>query len=209
MSTLVGILDYGMGNINSVHNALTYLGYDSQLVKTSQEIKQCSHLIIPGVGSYAQAMTNIVGQGMDIDVLAHVEQGKPLLGICLGMQILSDEGEESGFSKGLGLIGGKVEFLDLEREQLPVPHVGWNSLAFNFDHPLCEKLKKHVDFYFVHSYFFNASDPQNVLATTDYGRKFPAIVVNKNVIGIQFHPEKSQDNGLLLIENFCEWDGKC
>ncbi len=209
MSKLVGILDYGMGNINSVYNALTYLGYDSQIFKTSQDIESCSHLIIPGVGSYAQAMVNIVEQGLNIDVFAHVKQGKPLLGICLGMQILSDEGEESGFSKGLGLIGGKVEFLDVEREHLPVPHVGWNSLVFNFDHPIFTNLKKHVDFYFVHSYFFNATDRQNVLATTDYGNKFPAIVAHNNVVGIQFHPEKSQDNGLLLIENFCEWDGEC
>ena len=92
---------------------------------------------------------------------------------------------------------------------LPVPHVGWNSLTFNADHPLFNQVKKHVDFYFVHSYFFSATDEENVLAYTDYGTFFPAIVVNQNVIGIQFHPEKSQDNGLLLIENFCEWDGTC
>ncbi|MCC5015562.1 MULTISPECIES: imidazole glycerol phosphate synthase subunit HisH [unclassified Legionella] len=207
MDKIIGILDYGMGNINSVYNSLSYLGYEPEIVKTAQAIERCSHLIIPGVGSYAVAMANIAALEVDTVIMKHVQEGKPLLGICLGMQILSTEGEEGGYSKGLGLIDGKVEFLDLP--DLPVPHVGWNSLTFNFDHPLCNNLKKHVDFYFVHSYFFNASDTGNVLALTDYGKQFPAIVVKENVVGIQFHPEKSQDNGLLLLENFCEWGGAC
>lgn len=207
MDKIIGILDYGMGNINSVYNSLSYLGYEPEIVKTAQAIERCSHLIIPGVGSYAVAMANIAALEVDTVIMKHVQEGKPLLGICLGMQILSTEGEEGGYSKGLGLIDGKVEFLDLP--DLPVPHVGWNSLTFNFDHPLCNNLKKHVDFYFVHSYFFNASDTGNVLALTDYGKQFPAIVVKENVVGIQFHPEKSQDNGLLLLENFCELGGAC
>ncbi|KTD01471.1 imidazole glycerol phosphate synthase subunit HisH [Legionella feeleii] len=207
MDKIIGILDYGMGNINSVYNSLSYLGYEPEIVKTAQAIERCSHLIIPGVGSYAVAMANIAALEVDTVIMKHVQEGKPLLGICLGMQILSTEGEEGGYSKGLGLIDGKVEFLDLP--DLPVPHVGWNSLTFNFDHPICNNLKKHVDFYFVHSYFFNASDTSNVLALTDYGKQFPAIVVKENVVGIQFHPEKSQDNGLLLLENFCEWGGAC
>ncbi|HHF7348520.1 TPA: imidazole glycerol phosphate synthase subunit HisH [Legionella feeleii] len=207
MDKIIGILDYGMGNINSVYNSLSYLGYEPEIVKTAQAIERCSHLIIPGVGSYAVAMANIAALEVDTVIMKHVQEGKPLLGICLGMQILSTEGEEGGYSKGLGLIDGKVEFLDLP--DLPVPHVGWNSLTFNFDHPICNNLKKHVDFYFVHSYFFNASDTGNVLALTDYGKQFPAIVVKENVVGIQFHPEKSQDNGLLLLENFCEWGGAC
>lgn len=207
MDKIIGILDYGMGNINSVYNSLSYLCYEPEIVKTAQAIERCSHLIIPGVGSYAVAMANIAALEVDIVIMKHAQAGKPLLGICLGMQILSTEGEEGGYSKGLGLIDGKVEFLDLP--DLPVPHVGWNSLTFNFDHPICNNLKKHVDFYFVHSYFFNASDTGNVLALTDYGKQFPAIVVKENVVGIQFHPEKSQDNGLLLLENFCEWGGAC
>ncbi|MDP3270031.1 MAG: imidazole glycerol phosphate synthase subunit HisH [Legionella sp.] len=207
MDKIIGILDYGMGNINSVHNALSYLGYEPLVLKTAQEIEQCSHLIVPGVGSYAKAMANIVELGMDREIARHVQDGKPLLGICLGMQILSELGEEGGSFSGLGFIPGKVQMLDLP--DLPVPHVGWNSLEFHFEHPITEKLKKHVDFYFVHSYFFNVTQVQNILATTEYGTKFPAIVAKHNIVGIQFHPEKSQDNGLLLIENFCEWDGLC
>lgn len=206
-STQIGILDYGMGNINSVNNALLHLGYDPEIVSDADAIKSCSHLIIPGVGSYAKAMENITTRGFDLDILEHARVGKPLLGICLGMQILSERGEEGDYAKGLGFIKGQVQRLEVA--PLPVPHVGWNSLTFNFDHPLCQNVKKHVDFYFVHSYFFNVEDEKNVLAQTDYGKQFPAIVVNQNVIGIQFHPEKSQENGLLLIENFCEWDGTC
>ncbi len=182
------------------------MGYEPEIVSSAQAIEQCTHLIIPGVGSYAKAMSNIIEHGFDIAILNHAKQGKPLLGICLGMQILSERGEEGGVISGLGLIPGKVQFLDLD---LPVPHVGWNSLTFNFAHPISSRVKKHVDFYFVHSYFFNADNQSDVLATTDYGTQFPAIVAKQNVVGIQFHPEKSQDNGLLLLENFCEWDGSC
>lgn len=207
MDKIIGILDYGMGNINSVYNSLSYLGFEPQIVTGDSEIEACSHLIVPGVGSYAKAMSNISELGLDVAIKKHVAQGRPLLGICLGMQILSTIGEEGGEVKGLGLIPGRVQILDLV--DLPVPHVGWNSLQFNQDHALFARLKKHVDFYFVHSYFFNVDNENDVLAFTEYGKQFPAIVGHQNVVGIQFHPEKSQDNGLLLIENFCEWDGTC
>lgn len=209
MSRLTGILDYGMGNINSVQNALNYAGYENRIVKTAEEIASCSHLIIPGVGSYGKAMANLIERGLTAAILEHAEGGKPLLGICLGMQILSEAGEENGFARGLGLIKGSVQILNLEKEGLAVPHVGWNALEFHNAHPVFERIKKHVDFYFVHSYFFNAINDDNILASTCYGKKFPAIVGHKNIVGIQFHPEKSQDNGLLMIENFCEWDGLC
>lgn len=207
MNKKIGILDYGMGNIHSVYNALMHLGLDAEIVNQPQAIQTCSHLIIPGVGSYTNAMSKLTTQGLDVAIIEHAQSGKPLLGICLGMQILSKEGHEGGGTTGLGLIDGCVELLDIA--PLPVPHVGWNALTFNADHPLFNQVKKHVDFYFVHSYFFNAPDAKNVLAYAEYGLSFPAIVANQNVIGIQFHPEKSQDNGLLLIENFCEWDGTC
>lgn len=207
MDKIIGILDYGMGNINSVVNSLSYLGYEPEIVTSISDIEKCSHLIVPGVGSYAKAMSNITELGLDDAIRKHAQLAKPLLGICLGMQILSEIGEEGGAVKGLGLIPGKVQLLDLN--DLPVPHVGWNSLLYNFDHPIFKGLKKHVDFYFVHSFFFNVDNQENVLASTEYGKFFPAIVGKQNIIGIQFHPEKSQDNGLLLIENFCEWDGEC
>jgi len=207
MDKIIGILDYGMGNINSVCNSLNYIGYEPEIITTVEEISRCSHLILPGVGSYAKAMANIAALGVDTAILKHVAENKPLLGICLGMQILSALGHEGGVYNGLGLIPGQVQLLD--PGGLPVPHVGWNSLQFNFDHPIAANLKKHVDFYFVHSYFFNVTNATHILATTGYGVEFPAIVTKDSAVGIQFHPEKSQDNGLLLIENFCEWDGLC
>lgn len=208
MDKIIGILDYGMGNINSVFNSLSYLGYEPEIVTSSQDIERCSHLIVPGVGSYGKAMANITELGVDVAIKRHAELGKPLLGICLGMQILSEVGEEGGEFSGLGLIPGRVKLLDLA--DLPVPHVGWNSLNFNNpSHPMFQNLKKHVDFYFVHSYFFDVDNKQHVLAATEYGDQFAAIVGRDNIVGIQFHPEKSQDNGLLLMENFCEWDGQC
>jgi len=209
MSTFVGIVDYGMGNINSVDNALNYLGIDHHIVSHTQEIASCSHLIIPGVGAYHEAMSNLNRNNLCDAITKHTDAKKPLLGICLGMQILSDTGEEMGESMGLGFIPGKVQLLQLADKNLPIPHIGWNSLEFHRLHPILTGVKKHVDFYFVHSYFFNADNEQDVLATTEYGKKFPAIIARENIVGIQFHPEKSQDNGLLLIENFCEWDGQC
>lgn len=207
MQRHIGILDYGMGNISSVCNALEFLGYESQIVSSTEEIKTCSHLIIPGVGAYDTAMSNIHQLGVFSAITEYAQSGRPLLGICLGMQILSTHGQEGSGAKGLNLISGEVNLLDLQA--LPVPHVGWNSLEIKFEHVLFKNIKKHVDFYFVHSYFFNIDNINNILAITEYGKQFPAIIVNNNVIGVQFHPEKSQDNGLLLIENFCEWDGVC
>lgn len=207
MEKIIGIVDYGMGNINSVYNSLNYLGYEARIVKAAQEMVHCTHLIIPGVGAYNKAMANIRELGLEAPISHHLKAGKPLLGICLGMQILSDSGDEGGGTNGLGFIPGSVQFLELG--SLPVPHVGWNALNFNFEHPICKNLKRHVDFYFVHSYYFHTTNEAHVLASTDYGKQFPAIVAKDNIVGIQFHPEKSQDNGLLLIENFCEWDGQC
>ena len=135
-------------------------------------------------------MDNIRAQGYDSALTDYVSQGRPLLGICLGMQILSSSGDEMTFTDGLDLIPGHVKLLDLESQSLPVPHVGWNSLQFKGEHPIFEGLKRHVDFYFVHSYYFEALNDTDVLAQVDYGSSFPAIVGKDNIVGIQFHPEK-------------------
>jgi glutamine amidotransferase len=207
MSGLIGIVDYGMGNICSLHNALQHLGYDSVLVDTPEVLASCSHVIIPGVGSYAQAMTNLRERQLDTAIQQHVALRKPLLGICLGMQILSDSGEEGGYTTGLGFIKGHVKQLQID--PLPVPHVGWNNLTFDGSHPLVQGVKHHVDFYFVHSFYLHAEQRLQVLAFADYGCVIPAIVVADSVVGIQFHPEKSQDNGLQLLDNFCLWEPTC
>jgi glutamine amidotransferase len=204
---MIGILEIGMGNIRSIINAVFSLGYDFLIVSQEEQMQDLSHLIIPGVGSFRLAMENIAKLNLYKSLKNFVDTGRPVLGICLGMQILSDYGEEGGGSKGLGFIEGSV--MRLPDGGLPIPHVGWNDVQFTASHPVFHKVKNHVDFYFSHSYRFIGKRLENVFGVTHYGIPFSSIVAKKNVIGFQFHPEKSQVNGLRLLENFCEWNGTC
>lgn len=204
---MIGILDLDLGNIGSVKNAVYELGYDYLVLKEDKQFDDITHLILPGVGTYKKAMENFHASGLEKSFYSYVKSKRPLLGICLGMQLLSEEGTEIQITKGLGLIHGKVEkFCD--SINLPIPHVGWNTVKRRIDHPLFENIKPDVDFYFVHSYHFNCKNEENIFATSDYGYDFTSAVINDHIIGTQFHPEKSQNNGLKFLENFCEWDGK-
>lgn len=203
---MIGILDVDLGNIRSVANAIYSIGYDYQIVREPDRIDQVSHLILPGVGSYYTAMDNLKRLNLFTKVREFAAAGRPVLGLCLGMQLLSGFGEEGGGAEGLGLIPGKVMRLECE-PLLPLPHVGWNTLNIVRDHPVFYRVKSQVDFYFVHSYGFQCQDDESVLAVTDYGLPVTAVVGKGNVLGFQFHPEKSQGNGLRLLENFCDWDG--
>lgn len=203
---MIGIVDYGMGNISSVYNSLEYLGYDAKIINTPEEIEDLTHLIIPGVGSFKQAMHNLEDKKFIVPILNHVKNEKPLLGICLGMQLLATKGYEHGETNGLGLIEGEIIPFEIN---LHVPHVGWNNINTLKKHPVVGKNVNQVDFYFVHSYYFNVKNKEDILTTTEYEISFPSIVAKDNIIGIQFHPEKSQEPGLNLLEAFCEWDGKC
>jgi imidazole glycerol-phosphate synthase subunit HisH len=200
---MIGILDYGMGNLSSVTNALDYLGIENKVIHKPEEIHDISRLIIPGVGSYAKAMENIRSRGYFQKIKEFGISGKPVLGICLGMQLLSFLGSEPVSVEGLGMIKGEVVILP-QNLNVRIPHVGWNGIKLINDHPILEDVKLKADFYFVHSYYFNQIKNENIIATTDYGFDFPSIVCNnnKNVIGIQFHPEKSQKQGLQILENF-------
>lgn len=203
---MIGILDLNLGNLKSVANAVYELGYDYKIIKSQDGFDDISHLIIPGVGAYPMAMKTFNNLGLKDTLTEYVCSGKPLLGICLGMQILSLNGEEIEPTEGLGLVEGRVKpFSDIN---LRVPHVGWNSLVLKINHPIFENIKSDVDFYFVHSYHFECANSNNIYAVTNYGYDFPSVVGYKNVIGVQFHPEKSQNNGLRILENFCEWDGQ-
>lgn len=204
---MIGIVDLHLGNLKSVANAVYELGFDYIISNKPEDFAQCSHLIMPGVGSYHAAIQAIESLNLRQSLQEYIDSGRPLLGICLGMQVFSDIGEEIQLNKGLGLIPGRVIQFSGELK-IPVPHVGWNTVNFQKAHPVFNKIKNGVDFYFVHSYHFACDNKEDVLATTDYGYEFPAIVGRKNVIGVQFHPEKSQKNGLQLIENFCQWGGK-
>ena len=204
---MIGILNIGMGNLRSVSNAVYNLGYDFTIVKESNHLDNISHLVIPGVGSFSAAVQNLLSFNLQKDIQDYTKSGKPILGLCLGMHILAEYGEEGGATKGLGLLNGRVIRMP-DKNGLRLPHVGWNTVKFKVDHPVFHRVKNGVDFYFVHSYQFACEYPDLILAETDYGNIFPSIVGKENILGFQFHPEKSQVNGLELLENFCEWDGK-
>ena len=204
---MIGILDIGMGNLRSVQNAVHQTGFDPIVVKAAADFDDLTHLILPGVGNFGAAMPEIEARRLRQPILDFAASGRPLLGTCLGMQLLMDTSEEGGNHAGLGLIAGKV--MRLRGEGLRVPHVGWNIVNMTRQHPVFQVPKKGRDFYFVHAYAAICELDDDLLATTEYGGPVTAVIGRANVVGVQFHPEKSQVNGLRLLENFCHWDGKC
>ncbi len=203
---MLAIVDYGMGNLRSLRNALEYLGIDVEIVSNASRLGDCDRAILPGVGAFGKAMQNIAAAGFEPVLRAHVDAKKPLLGICLGMQLLADASLEFGTNRGLGLVPGDVIPFPPSAE-FPVPHVGWNTIAVSRRHPFLESIRKIVDYYFVHSYYFQVASSEHCVATTEYGRPFASVVANGSVVGCQFHPEKSQAGGLALLESFANWDG--
>jgi imidazole glycerol-phosphate synthase subunit HisH len=205
---MIGIIDVGIGNKGSLRGALDALAVDHYTVTEPSQMSDATHLILPGVGSFAHAMKALDIAGLASAISQFAAEKRPILGICLGMQLLATTGDEHGPSDGLGLIDGRVSLIEGDANHR-IPHVGWNELRLSGSHPVLDGLRKGVDFYFVHSYQFLAASPIDVKGTTDHGRDINAIVARENVIGVQFHPEKSQGNGLKILENFCEWDGIC
>ena len=204
----IGIINIGVGNIGSLSNALYSQGWDPILVSSNQDFESLTHLIIPGVGSYAATMERLHDADLVQPILEFIQQGRPTLGICLGMQLFSSTGFEGADTEGLSLIEGEV--IPLKKVQgLNLPHVGWNEVIYTKDHPVLEGVKNGLDFYFVNGFFLKAKNKNDVIASTNYGQCFPSIVGKKNVLGVQFHPEKSQINGLRILDNFCLWDGLC
>lgn len=200
---MIAIIDYGMGNLHSVSKAVERLGYEAVLSSDPDEIMAADGAILPGVGAFGDAMDNLRETGLQSAVLRFAESGKPLLGICLGMQLLFSESEEHGRHEGLGLLPGKVVRF---RGPYKVPHMGWNKLSFRQSSPLFEGLAEgHV--YFVHSYHAIPEATADLLATTDYYQAVTAIVGRGNVFGMQFHPEKSGELGMLLLGQFLKLCG--
>lgn len=204
----IGIIDIGIGNIGSLQGALYSQGWDSQTITKADDMADITHLILPGVGSFAVAIQSLLDSGLIAPIRRHAAGGRPLLGICLGMQLLADRGVEGGAAEGLGLVPGEVIPFDID-PHLRLPHVGWNVFHPQQQHPLLRGIRADVDFYFVHSYFFSTKRESNIIGTTEYGITYPSFVANGNVVGVQFHPEKSQRSGLRLLDNFCLWDGLC
>lgn len=195
---MIAIIDYGAGNLFSVKNALDFLGFENRVTSSADELKAADRLILPGVGAFPDAM-RMLGESGLIGVIKEEALIKPLLGICLGMQMLFEKGYEFSETDGLGLIKGSVKLMTPEK--LPIPHIGWNSLEFNEPCKLLENVGNEEYVYFVHS--FAADCPsENVAAYCDYGAKVPALVQNGNVYGAQFHPEKSGETGLNILRSF-------
>ncbi len=209
MIFVIGIVDYNMGNLASVINAFKKVGADVQLESNPAKLDEYDKLILPGVGAFGDAMDHLKANGMDIAVKTFASSGKPLLGICLGMQLLFDSSEEFGSTQGLGLIPGEVVAFDENKfdQPLKVPHMGWNELFRNNVGadpsvcPLFNDLPNDFYLYFVHSYHA-VCDDKYAIGKTHYGYEFVSAVQNGNIYGIQPHPEKSHENGLKIIENF-------
>ncbi len=197
---MIAIIDYGAGNLFSVKNALDFLGLENKVTNRAEDIISADRLILPGVGAFPDAMRMLRESGL-VGVIKEEARKKPLLGICLGMQILFEKGYEFGETEGLGLIKGSVKLM--RPEGLPIPHIGWNSLEFNEECPLLERCSQGEYVYFVHSYAAECGK-SNVAAYCDYGMKAPALVFEGNVFGAQFHPEKSGETGLNILRCFAE-----
>lgn len=198
---MIAIIDYGRGNLASVANSLNYLGQEHKIVSTCAEIHEAEAIILPGVGSFDDAMKSLRASGLADCLREEITGGKPFLGICLGMQLLFSESEE-GTEAGLGILEGKVRrfnFVDAAARSLKVPHTGWNSLYVSDDDPL---MVDGSEVYFVHSYYVLPSDKGIVTATTDYGGSFCAAIRHENIFGLQFHPEKSGTVGLQILRRF-------
>lgn len=201
---MIGIIDYGMGNLASVQNALNHLKIENQIISDPEKLADCSKLILPGVGAYRDSMRNIHDSGMYETVRTLVlDQKKPLLGICLGMQVLFEAGLEDGYTAGFGFLKGQV--IPMEDTNIRIPHIGWNQLEKAQDHPIFANVASRPFVYYVHSYYADGYDKQDLLGYSQYGPyKIPGFVYHKNVLGAQFHPEKSAEDGLALLKYFVE-----
>lgn len=198
---MIAIVDYGAGNIFSVKNALDFLGIENKLTADAKDLENADQIILPGVGAFPWAMKKLNESGL-VPTIKEQAKIKPFLGICLGMQLIFDKGYEFEETDGLGLINGNVE--KIEREELSVPHMGWNSLIYNKECPILNGIPEGEYVYFVHSYAAKCDD-DSVAAYCDYGGKVTALVYDgKYVIGTQFHPEKSGKAGLKMLKNFSE-----
>jgi len=203
---MITIVDYGMGNLGSVMNMLKYLNIDSKIENKPSKIREAKKLILPGVGAFDHAIENINESGIKT-ALDHavLDKGIPVLGICLGMQLLTNSSEE-GIMPGLGYIPAVTKKFNLS-EEMKVPHMGWNTLTRIHDSPMTKNLSENNKFYFVHSFYVEVEDPKHSLMKTEYGIEFCSSIHRDSIFGVQFHPEKSHKHGMIILKNFS--DIKC
>ncbi len=200
---MIGIINYGIGNLQSVKNSLDYLKIPHKIISRQEEIDKCDKIILPGVGAFGPAMEKLNQIGFSKKIMEFAKQGKPILGLCLGMQLLFETSLEDGQHKGLGLIKGKVLSFKDKAKNLPVPHIGWNNLKIKSStSPLFKNIDDNSCFYFVHSFYCQPTKKTATIGETEYGIKFASVINIGKIFGCQFHPEKSQSAGLKLLENF-------
>ena len=202
---MIAVIDYGVGNLFSLTSSLNAVGADTVITGDEKIVRAAEKIILPGVGAFEDAIKKLSKTGLDKVIVEEVRAGKPIFGICLGMQMLFERSYEYGVHEGLGLLTGSVVSMSGRiSEELKIPHIGWNSLHIKKSHPIFKYTKENDFVYFVHSYF--ASDCEDsILASTEYGAEITAAVALGNVTGTQFHPEKSGDVGLNILRAFCEW----
>jgi glutamine amidotransferase len=196
---MIAIIDYGAGNLRSVVNAISRLGYEANVTTSPADVLKSQAVILPGVGAAADTMANLRQQGLDEPIRQFIAEGKPFLGVCIGMQVLLSETEEGGNHQCLGIIPGRVRKF---APGLKVPHMGWNQLEQKVAHPVFEGIADGANFYFVHSYYVEPDDKGMVAGETEYGIPFCSVIARDNLIATQFHPEKSGEVGLKIYDNF-------
>ena len=203
---MIAIVDYGMGNLQSVRHSLEYVGAHVTLATRPDQLRAADAIVLPGVGAFGECVRNLRASGLVEALDEEVRHGgKPLLGICVGLQVLARDGTEYGLQPGLGWISGVVRRLDASGVTLKVPHTGWNDISVHAPHPLLAGLQKDCSFYFTHSYHLVPDRDDLLVATCEHGGRVTAAVAYENVFACQFHPEKSQQNGLKLLEKFLRW----
>ncbi len=212
---MIAIIDYKAGNLTSVERAVRHLGYSVQVTDDPELIRNADRIIFPGVGAAGQAMKDLKAYSLDVLLKEAFAKKKPVLGICLGTQIIFDSSEEDNNTECLGLIPGTVKKFPSPlfegAERLKIPHMGWNRVQFKGNHPVFANLNPEHEFYFVHSYYPQVKDGHEelVAGTTQYGITFASAVARYNLVAVQFHPEKSGSGGLTILDNFCKWSPSC
>jgi len=208
---MIAIIDYGMGNLRSVQKGFERIGFAAEVTADPARLLAAEKIVLPGVGAFRDCIHNLEQGGFVEPILQVISEGRPFLGICLGLQLLFSESEEFGLHKGLGVIPGRVvrfpEGMQEQGEKLPVPHMGWNQISLKTETPLFEGIQDNSNVYFVHSYYVKPDDPTAIAATCSYGLEFCAAIRKDNVMATQFHPEKSQGIGLRMLKNFAEMKG--
>ncbi len=204
---MIAIIDYGAGNLQSVKKAFDFIGAESVITDNPEMINACDRILLPGVGSFGDAMDSMAKNGLVETVKQNALSGKPFLGICLGLQLLFEESEESPGVKGLGIFKGKIKKFSSDMG-LKIPHIGWNSLEIKQKDTLFKNIPENSYVYFVHSYYLHAEDAEDIATVTNYGIDFHSAVGKNNIFATQFHPEKSGDVGLQILKNFASMEVK-